>query len=275
VAKNASRSRWATITPFSVDRRLAGILAALALALLAAGCGSPSRRAAPAPPQHHVLAAKKVLCHAGELKPLGTKTKAYVAVAPHGAVTYRRPGGAVAYRFARRNVNGYPTVFEVLGEVLDKGCKAQWYRVELPVRPNGTRGYVRVHAVDVQTVDTRIEVDLSRKQLTLYAKGKPVLTTTVAVGSSSTPTPIGRYYVNQRLVPGDPQGPYGPAAVGVSAFSNVLTGWAQGGPIGIHGTDEPWSIGHAVSNGCVRLPNATMARLFKLAPAGTPVIIHP
>jgi lipoprotein-anchoring transpeptidase ErfK/SrfK len=209
------------------------------------------------------------------VKPLGSETRAYVAVAPHGALTYGTPDGAVTHRFGKVNVNGYPTVFEVLGEVVNRDCKPQWYRVELPVRPNGSKGYVRVGAVAVQTVDTRIEVDISRKQLTLYRKGKPVLTTTVAVGSSSTPTPIGRYYVNQRLVPGDPQGPYGPAAVGVSAFSNVLTGWAQGGPIGIHGTDEPWSIGHAVSNGCVRLPNATMARLFKLAPAGTPVIIHP
>jgi len=55
----------------------------------------------------------------------------------------------------------------------------------------------------------------------------------------------------------------------------VLTGWAQGGPIGIHGTNEPWSIGHAVSNGCIRLPNAVLRKVFSLTPAGTPVLIHP
>jgi lipoprotein-anchoring transpeptidase ErfK/SrfK len=60
----------------------------------------------------------------------------------------------------------------------------------------------------------------------------------------------------------------------VSAFSNVLTGWAQGGPIGIHGTDEPSSIGHFDSNGCIRVPNWVARRLFKLALAGTPVVIH-
>ena len=65
------------------------------------------------------------------------------------------------------------------------------------------------------------------------------------------------------------------AAIGVSAFSNVLTGWAQGGPVAIHGTNEPWSIGHAVSNGCIRLPNATLKRVFRETLAGTPVIIHP
>jgi lipoprotein-anchoring transpeptidase ErfK/SrfK len=54
----------------------------------------------------------------------------------------------------------------------------------------------------------------------------------------------------------------------------VLTGWAQGGPVAIHGTNEPWSIGHAVSNGCIRLPNAVARRVFRLALAGTPVLIR-
>ena len=97
---------------------------------------------------------------------------------------------------------------------------------------------------------------------------------TVAVGSPATPTPLGHYYVNQRLIPDDPSGPFGPGAVGISAYSNVLTGWVQGGPIAIHGTNEPWSIGHAVSNGCIRLPNSTLRRVFAAAFNGTPVVIH-
>ncbi len=95
----------------------------------------------------------------------------------------------------------------------------------------------------------------------------------MAIGSQATPTPTGRYYVNQRLVPADTAGPYGPGAVGISAFSTVLTGWTQGGPVAIHGTNEPWSIGRAVSNGCIRLPNATLLKVFAEAVAGTPVII--
>src|SRR5206468_6770155 len=104
--------------------------------------------------------------------------------------------------------------------------------------------------------------------------GRPELRATVAVGAPSTPTPTGRYYVNQRLVPADKNGPYGPGAIGISAFSNVLTGWAQGGPVAIHGTNEPWSIGRAVSNGCIRLPNAALKRLFPAAVSGTPVLIR-
>jgi len=101
-----------------------------------------------------------------------------------------------------------------------------------------------------------------------------VLSTTVAVGAAATPTPTGRYYVNQRLVPEDTSGPFGPGAIGISAFSEVLTGWAQGGPIAIHGTNEPWSIGHAASNGCIRVQNPVLERLFRSTPAGTPVLIR-
>ena len=111
------------------------------------------------------------------------------------------------------------------------------------MRPNGVTGYVRPADVRVQRVTTRIVVDVSARELTLYRAGKRVLTTPVAVGAPATPTPTGRFYVNQRILTTNPSGPYGPAALGVSAFSNVLTGWTQGGPIGIHGTNEPWSIG--------------------------------
>ncbi|HZQ81251.1 MAG TPA: L,D-transpeptidase [Gaiellaceae bacterium] len=242
------------------------------MAVLAlAGCGA--RHTASPPPR--VLGTTVARCAAGSLHPLGTSTRAYVAVAPNGAVAQRTPGGAVEARFGKANVNGYQTLFGAIGEIVDASCAARWYRVQLPIRPNGAVGYVAASAVTLETVDTRIEVDLSQRRLTLFQGGRPTLTATVAVGSPATPTPIGRYYVNQRLVPTDPNGPYGPAAIGVSAYSNVLTGWAQGGPIGIHGTNEPWSIGKNVSNGCVRLPNATLSKLFKLAVAGTPVIIHP
>ena len=178
-------------------------------------------------------------------------------------------------RFGTHNVNGYPTIFAVLGEVVTPACKPTWYRVQLPLKPNGATGYVRARALRLAVVRTRIVVDVSARRLTLYRDGRAALTATVAVGSPSTPTPTGHYYVNQRLVPTDARGPYGPGAIGISAFSTVLTGWAQGGPVAIHGTNEPWSIGHAVSNGCIRLPNETLRRVFTLAVAGTPVIIVP
>jgi lipoprotein-anchoring transpeptidase ErfK/SrfK len=136
-------------------------------------------------------------------------------------------------------------------------------------------GWVPARQVQVETVRTRIVVDLSERRVTLYRNGKPVLSSIAAIGSLATPTPTGSFYVNQRLIPEDKAGPYGPGAVGISAFSNVLTGWTQGGPIAIHGTNAPWSIGHAVSNGCIRLPNDKLKRVFAQALSGTPVLIRP
>ena len=142
------------------------------------------------------------------------------------------------------------------------------------MKPNGVEGFVRATAVRVGSVRTRIVVDVSRRRLVFFRRGRAILRTTIAVGSSATPTPTGSFYVNQRLVPTDPSGPYGPGAIGISAFSDVLTGWAQGGPIAIHGTNEPWSIGHSVSNGCIRVRNPVLRRLFAATPAGTPVEIR-
>ena len=222
-----------------------------------------------------VEAAHVVRCRAGAVQPLGPHKVAYAAVVRRRLAVYAAPGGRVVARFTRNNQNGVPTVFSVLGRRVDTRCRATWYHVELPIRPNGAAGWVRVQAVDVARVRTRIFVDVSQRRLRLYDNGRLVLTSPIAVGAPGTPTPVGRYYVNQRLIPTDPSGPYGPGAVGVSAFSNVLTGWAQGGPIGIHGTNEPWSIGHNVSNGCIRLPNSVIRRVFRIALAGTPVIISP
>lgn len=206
--------------------------------------------------------------------PLGSVRAAWVGVASAGAVAYRHPGRGVAARFGEKNANGYPTLFGVIGKTLNVRCAPAWYRVQLPIRPNGATGWIRASALELQKVHARIVVDLSQRRLALYESGRRAWSATVAVGSPTTPTPTGRYYVNQRLIPDDRNGPFGPGAIGISAFSDVLTGWTQGGPVAIHGTDEPWSIGHPVSNGCIRLPNATLERLWPLAVAGTPVIIR-
>jgi lipoprotein-anchoring transpeptidase ErfK/SrfK len=100
-----------------------------------------------------------------------------------------------------------------------------------------------------------------------------VLRVPVAVGAASTPTPTGHFFVNERYVLDDPNGAFGAAALGLSAHSTVLPEWAEGGPIALHGTNEPWLIGSAVSHGCVRLRNGDIERVLQLSPAGTPVII--
>lgn len=194
----------------------------------------------------------------------------YAAVVRRPLVAFRRPGRGPIARFGLLNVNGVDTVFAVRGI----SCDARWLYVQLPLRPNGVTGWVRASHVDRIAVSTRIVVDLSERKVRFYKDGRLALQTRAAVGASATPTPLGAYYVNQRLIPEDPSGAFGPGAIGISAFSPVLTGWAQGGPVAIHGTNESWSIGRAVSNGCIRIPNDVDKRLFAEASAGTPVIIR-
>ena len=214
-------------------------------------------------------------CRAGVLHPVGTPVAAYAAVAKGKTRAYTRPSGGLRATFAKLTDLGYPTTFSIVGAVLNKRCAATWYRVKLPLKPNGTIGYVRPRDVSVAKVTTRISVDLSRRELSLYRRGRLVLRTQVAVGASSTPTPIGRYYVDQRITAPNPGGPFGPVVLAISAFSNVLQGWAKGGPIAIHGTNAPWTIGQAASHGCIRVRNETLMRLFAATPGGTPVVIHP
>ena len=240
----------------------------MALLAVIAACGGGEE------PHEEERAAPRPSCAEGAFRPLGSAEVAYAAVVRRRATAFREPGRAPVATFRRLNVNRVPTVFGVRGEVVDRACRVTWYRVQLPLRPNGIVGYVRATDVDVAPVRTRIVVDLSERQVTLYAAGREVLRSRAAVGASATPTPRGRFYVNQRLIPTNPHGPYGPAAVGISAFSNVLTGWAQGGPVAIHGTNDPGSIGRAVSNGCIRVPNAVVRRIFDATLAGTPVLIR-
>jgi lipoprotein-anchoring transpeptidase ErfK/SrfK len=229
---------------------------------------------AAAPPAAAHPDAQLRLRHCAHRVVLGSLRVSYAGIVRHRATAYRRPGARPFAHFGRRNVNGVLTVFAVRAAVRNHACRPTWYRVQLPLRPNGTTGWVRARALALARVRTRILVDLSERRLTFYRRGRVRLRLPVAIGSRATPTPRGFYYVNQRLVPLDTSGPYGPAALGISAFSPVLLHWAQGGPIAVHGTDEPDSIGHARSSGCIRVRNAMMKRLFAATPAGTPVLIR-
>jgi lipoprotein-anchoring transpeptidase ErfK/SrfK len=104
--------------------------------------------------------------------------------------------------------------------------------------------------------------------------GQVAVETPVAVGADATPTPTGRFYVTDVIDTGRPNGAYGPFAIGLSAHSDVLDQFAGGdGQIGIHGTNEPASIGTSASHGCVRVPNEVVAALAGTIPLGTPVTI--
>ena len=250
--------------------RAPAVTAALAVLSFAA-CGGKEVEPDVAAP----IAAQARTCSDGSFHRLGSRRLAYAAIVRSRAAVARYPGRPAFASFRKLNVNGVPTIFSIRGAVVDPTCKPRAYLVQVPKRPNGVTGWVSARQIEVATVKTRILVDLSERRVTLYRDGRRVLSATAAIGSPATPTPTGSFYVNQRLIPEDKSGAFGPGAIGISAFSDVLTGWAQGGPIAIHGTNAPWSIGKAVSNGCIRLPNATLKKVFAQALNGTPVVIRP
>jgi lipoprotein-anchoring transpeptidase ErfK/SrfK len=146
-----------------------------------------------------------------------------------------------------------------------------WYRISVPMRPNGTYGWVPASSVELAPTVSQIVVNVGARTIDVYRGHKHALHATVAVGAAGMPTPLGHYYVAARFVPyHDPF--LGVFAVETSAYSS-LTEWPGGGVVGIHGTDEPWLLGKAVSHGCVRVSNQTASALRRLAPLGTPIWI--
>jgi lipoprotein-anchoring transpeptidase ErfK/SrfK len=150
----------------------------------------------------------------------------------------------------------------------------EWLEVMLPVRPNGTVGWIKAGEVDLSLDPFRIEIDTTRRRLDLYEGDALILSTEIAVGVGATPTPHGEFYLAELLQPPDPDGAYGPYAFGLSGFSETLDSFAGGdGVVGIHGTNDPSSLGSEVSHGCVRVHNDVIADLAARVPLGTPVSI--
>jgi lipoprotein-anchoring transpeptidase ErfK/SrfK len=91
------------------------------------------------------------------------------------------------------------------------------------------------------------------------------------------PTPGGVYYVKELLEPPEADDLYGPFAYGLSGFSDrpgAVDFKGGDGALGIHGTNDPSSIGQDVSHGCIRVPNDVIRRMAATLPMGTPVDIR-
>lgn len=147
-------------------------------------------------------------------------------------------------------------------------------QVVLPGRPNGGTGWVEAADVELREVDFEVRVDLAAAELTVLERGKVIVQTTAGHGRSEYPTPTGTFFVTDKLETPDADGPYGPYALGLSARSEVLTQFMGGeGQIGLHGTNEPDTLGKATSHGCVRVANEVIEQLADLLPLGTPVTV--
>jgi len=187
---------------------------------------------------------------------------------------YAKPSasGAVVVRLPKFNENRAPQTFLLRSARRGLDGRA-WYDVLLPIRPNGSTGWVRADDVDISGLRYALVVHLLSFRLDLLDNGHKTQTFAIGVGNQNTPTPTGRYYVKELIRPPNPNTVYGHFVLGLSGFSNVLVNWPDGGVIGIHGTNDPSSIGRRVSHGCIRLANADIDRLARLLPLGTPVAV--
>ncbi len=181
-------------------------------------------------------------------------------------VVHSGPGGPVTQTFTNPQPSGAPLTF------LRNRQDRDWLQVYLPVRPNGSTGWVRTTDVTQAPIPYRLEISTAAHQLRLYQANQLLHTYPAATGTGGTPTPLGLFYLTELLAPTNSG--YGPYAYGLSAFSNTLTSFGGGpGQIGLHGTADAASIGHSVSHGCIRLSNTDITTLAKLLPLGTPVHI--
>jgi lipoprotein-anchoring transpeptidase ErfK/SrfK len=167
----------------------------------------------------------------------------------------------------------------ILGTVTVLGVVAPpqrgWVEVMLPVRPNGSTGWVRADQVSLYVVDGEMTIDLSDRALYYVVDGVEVLRAEVGIGSVHNETPTGEFFVTDNVSVAEPDGPWGPHALGISARSDTITEFNGGdGIIGIHGTNNPASIGDDISLGCVRLANDVIATLHEMVPIGTRVTIQ-
>lgn len=158
------------------------------------------------------------------------------------------------------------------GDNLTKIARKYGTTVELLRVANGIRGdMIRAgQKLRIPKADFSVLVDKSQNTLTLKNGEEVVKVYTCSTGRDGI-TPVGAFRVVNRLVdpvwkgivaPGDPENPLGTRWLGFDLPQ-----------YGIHGTNEPETLGQAVTDGCIRLANNDVEELFTLLPEGTSVTV--
>jgi lipoprotein-anchoring transpeptidase ErfK/SrfK len=133
----------------------------------------------------------------------------------------------------------------------------------------------------VTTVDTTqsqpvqlkrtIVVSLEDRKLALVEDGQVKKVYTVAVGKPSTPSPIGTFTIQRRVK--NPVYQHEGKVVDPGPLNPVGTRWmglsVKG--YGIHGTNEPKSIGNAASHGCNRMARKDLEEMYEMVHVGDTV----
>lgn len=118
--------------------------------------------------------------------------------------------------------------------------------------------------------------DTKHNRLYLYTNNKVTHVYSIATGRTKELTPEGTFPLVVKIVKpgwkdipgGDKRNPLGSRWMGLEVNGD------RGRTYGIHGTNQPESIGSNASSGCVRMRNEDVEELFKMVYEGTPVWIH-
>jgi len=182
-----------------------------------------------------------------------------------------RPGGGRVVGVVPEGSRFYdvPTVAWVQ-QVSENG---RFGRLRVPYSAGHRSGWISLGSLRRDQTWVTVHVDLSRRRVTVERRDRVLFGTRAAIGAASSPTPVGRYFVTDRIAFGSGSS-LGAFAFGISGIQpNLPAGWSGGDQLAIHGTSDPSSIGQAVSAGCVRVSASALERLKPLLRLGTPVVI--
>ncbi len=248
------------------------VVAALSITTVVAG--APSASAAKAKAKPAANGSSKIIVVEANVCPKGVKTK--VAVQKTGKwgdviKVWEAADETVSpkWTFGVGDESHTRLVFSVIGE------QAGWLQVNLPVKPNGSVGWVKADDVSTYITPFYVLIELSKRRLTACNAGVPVARELVGIGRPGTETPKGTFYLLDLLRnPKSKVAGYGPFAFGLSGFSEnpAVEKLFEGGRIGMHGSSTP-GVGTAISAGCIRMSNAAIIKLSKTLFLGTPVQI--
>lgn len=242
-----------TIAGYARRAAAAGVFA---LALTAAGAAPADTAEGPARPTADLSWSARVLAPVTARALPSSSARPIVVLQPNAPIAQ---GPQVLLVLGRRDVGG-----------------REWVRVLLPLRPNGASGWVPSDVLRFHSTTLRVVVDQSDRRLTVFRAGRPVMSTKVAVGTPKTPTPMGRFAVAERIYTGTPRAFLGPVVLPLTGYSEKLNEYAGGnGRVAMHGTSLPQLLGTRASHGCIRIGNAAVMRLARMAMPGTPVLIRP
>jgi len=193
---------------------------------------------------------------------------AVVALLRHDTQMRSRPGGRAYAEVRTRTGFGSPQAMWVVRR------SGGWLGVISTLAGNGHVGWIPAADAALSRVPWELKVSLSARRVSVLLNGRTVESYTVAIGQPSAPTPTGRFAVTDRLLTGDPSGPYGCCILALSAKApHAIQDWSGGNRIAIHSTPETSTIGEPVSHGCLRLTLAEGRWLLHHIPLGTPTLI--